>query len=44
MDMESYETFDLEIPEELQAQVEAGKIILYWQIMGKKIMKEIVKT
>jgi len=44
MDMENYETFDLEIPEELQAQVEAGKIILYWQIMGKKIMKEIVKT
>ncbi len=44
MDMESYETFDLEIPEELQAQVEAGKIILYWQIMGKKIMKEIVKS
>jgi len=44
MDMESYETFDLEIPEELQSQVEAGKIILYWEIMGKKIMKEIVKT
>ena len=44
MDMENYETFDLEIPEELQSQVEAGKIILYWQIMGKKIMKEIVKT
>ena len=44
MDMETYETFDLEIPEELQAQVEAGKIILYWQIMGKKIMKEIVKS
>ncbi len=44
MDMENYETFDLEIPEELQEQVEAVKIILYWQIMGKKIMKEIVKT
>jgi translation initiation factor 5A len=44
MDMENYETFDLEIPEELQEQVEAGKIILYWQIMGKKIMKEIIKT
>ena len=44
MDMENYETFDLEIPKELQGQVESGKIILYWQIMGKKIMKEIVKT
>lgn len=44
MDMETYETFDLEIPEELQGQVEAGKIILYWEIMSKKIMKEIVKA
>jgi len=44
MDMETYETFDLEIPEELQGKVEAGKIILYWEIMSKKIMKEIVKA
>ena len=43
MDMESYETFDLEIPEELQGKLEAGKTILYWEIMGKRIMKEILK-
>ena len=43
MDMETYETFDLEIPDDLKDAVEAGKIILYWEIMGKRIMKEIVK-
>jgi translation initiation factor 5A len=42
MDMETYETFDLEIPEELQEQVESGKTIMYWEIMGKRIMKQMV--
>jgi translation initiation factor 5A len=42
MDMETYETFDLEIPEELQGQVESGKTIMYWEIMGKRIMKQMV--
>jgi len=44
MDMETYETFDLEIPDELKKDVESGKTILYWEIMGKRIMKEIIKT
>ena len=43
MDMETYETFDLEIPNELKNDVESGKTILYWEIMGKRIMKEIMK-
>jgi translation initiation factor 5A len=42
MDMETYETFDLEIPEKLQGQVESGKTIMYWEIMGKRIMKQMV--
>jgi len=42
MDMETYETFDLEIPEDLRGQVEAGKTIMYWEIMGKRMMKQIV--
>ena len=42
MDTETYETFDLEIPEELQGQVESGKTIMYWEIMGKRIMKQMV--
>ena len=42
MDTETYETFDLEIPEELQGQVESGKTIMYWEIMSKRIMKQMV--
>lgn len=41
MDMETYETFDLKIPEELKAQVKEGVQILYWTIMGSKLMKQV---
>ncbi len=41
MDMESYETFDLEIPEELKGEVAEGKEVLYWTLMGTKIMKQV---
>jgi len=41
MDTESYETFDIEIPEELQGQVHEGSEILYWILMGMKVMKQV---
>jgi len=41
MDMESYENFDLEIPTELKDDIEAGKGVLFWVILDKKVMKEI---
>lgn len=41
MDSETYETFDMEIPEELQGQVHEGVEVLYWTIMGIKVMKQI---
>ncbi|MFT4312665.1 MAG: translation initiation factor IF-5A [Candidatus Woesearchaeota archaeon] len=41
MDMESYETFDLEIPEELEEQVQEGKEILYWEILDDRVMKQV---
>ena len=41
MDTETYETFDLEIPEELQGQVTEGVKVLYWKIMGRKLMKQV---
>jgi translation initiation factor 5A len=41
MDMESYETFDMEIPEELKEEVKEGKEVLYWTIMGAKVMKQV---
>ena len=41
MDKESYETFDLEIPEELKGQVVEGSTVLYWIILDKKVMKQV---
>lgn len=39
MDMKSYETFDLEIPEDLGDTVNEGDQIIYWIIMGQKVMR-----
>jgi translation initiation factor 5A len=36
MDMETYETFDMPIPEDLKDQLIPGKEILYLQAMGKR--------
>ena len=41
MDSESYETFDLEIPEELEGQVSEGVEILYWEVLDNKVMKQV---
>ena len=36
MDLESYETFEMPIPEEYKGQLEAGKEIQYLQALGRK--------
>ena len=41
MDMETYETFDMEIPEDLKEQVKEGVTVLYWILMGVKVIKQI---
>ena len=41
MDAETYETFDLEIPEELKADCVSGSNVLYWSIMNSKVMKQV---
>ncbi len=41
MDVENYETFDLAIPVDLKEQVVEGAQVLYWIIMGEKVMKQI---
>ena len=41
MDTETYETFDLEIPEDLKADVAEGKEILYWGLMGTKVLRQV---
>lgn len=41
MDSESYETFDLKIPDELKGQVIGGANIMYWIILNDKVMKQV---
>ncbi|MFO7711341.1 MAG: translation initiation factor IF-5A [Candidatus Woesearchaeota archaeon] len=41
MDSETYETFDLEIPEELKDQCTEGSTVLYWIILEDKVMKQV---
>lgn len=41
MDMETYETFDLEIPEELEGKVTEGAEVLYWLVLNDKVMKQV---
>ncbi|MBW2978419.1 translation initiation factor IF-5A [Candidatus Woesearchaeota archaeon] len=41
MDSETYETFDLKIPEDLKAEVVEGCSILYWVILSSKVMKQV---
>lgn len=43
MDMETYETFDLPIPESLKDNIQISSEIVYWNIIGKKVMKEVKK-
>ena len=39
MDLESFETLDIEIPEELKAEIDANSSVEYWNIEGQKIIK-----
>ncbi len=41
MDMETYETFDLKIPEDLKDSCVEGATVLYWVILNNKVMKQV---
>ena len=41
MDTENYETFDLQVPEDLQGSVSEGAEVLYWVILNDKVMKQL---
>ncbi|MFQ6009757.1 MAG: translation initiation factor IF-5A [Candidatus Aenigmatarchaeota archaeon] len=38
MDLQTYETFDIAIPEELRGDIEQGGEVAYWVIMGRKLL------
>jgi len=39
MDLESFETMDMDIPEELKSEIDANSTVEYWDIEGQKIIK-----
>jgi len=41
MDSETYETFDMEIPDELKSDISEGSNVLYWQILDQRVMKQV---
>ncbi|MAG38906.1 translation initiation factor IF-5A [Candidatus Woesearchaeota archaeon] len=41
MDLENYETFDLEIPSELQGEVSEGCTVLYWTVLNDRVLKKV---
>jgi translation initiation factor 5A len=41
MDMESYETFDAPIPEELKGKLVQGGEVLYWILTGRKMLVQL---
>ena len=41
MDMESFETFDLKVPEELKDTAIPNAQVSYWIILGQKVMKQL---
>lgn len=41
MDSDSFENFELDIPEEFKDQIKDGMTVEYWDVEGKKIIKRI---
>lgn len=42
MDSESYENFDLVVPEDLKGDVKDGVSVEYWDVEGDKILKRVL--
>ena len=40
MDTETYETFDLKIPDEVKGEIKEGQQVSYWILMDQKIIKQ----
>lgn len=41
MDTETYETFDLAVPEEIKGEVSDGCVVVYWVILDQRVMKQV---
>ncbi|MEM0475713.1 MAG: translation initiation factor IF-5A [Candidatus Norongarragalinales archaeon] len=41
MDLSSYETFDVSVPDEMRAEMEVGKEIEYIEVMGRRLLTRV---
>ncbi len=41
MDMESFETFEMTIPDDLKESVKEGVQVMYWTVLEEKLMKQV---
>jgi len=41
MDVETFETFDIKIPEELKGKVQENSNVVFWIILGIKVLKQM---
>ena len=41
MDMQTYENFEVEIPAEFKEQIQPNGQVVFWDIMGKRIVKQV---
>ncbi len=41
MDMQTFNTFDLKVPEDLKDKVKPGVTVLFWDILGDRMMKQL---
>lgn len=41
MDLESYENFEADVSEDLKGQLQPNYTVVYWEILDKKIIKQI---
>jgi len=39
MDLESFETLEMDIPEEIKSEIESGSTVEYWDVEGRKVIK-----
>lgn len=43
MDSESYETFDMTVPKDLEDNVSEGSEVIYWDVMSNKLIQQVKK-
>ncbi len=41
MDLETYETFESKIPDELKGRIKQGGEVIYWILMGRKMLVQV---